>query len=69
MLVLQRLLAALVVGAIFGWAMSTRLPLYPAVLSGVAAGVFMAASLFLIERAERREGGRRGERASDEQGA
>jgi hypothetical protein len=56
---LRHLLVSLVVGALFGWAMSTKFPTYPSVLGGVTAAGFMVGSLAFVEHSERRALSRR----------
>lgn len=62
---LRRAILCLVVGGLFGWAMSTKFPTPHAVLSGIAAGAFMQGSLAYFDRADRRELARRSEDAEE----
>ena len=57
---------SLVVGALFGWVMSTKIPIYPALLSGAGAAVFMGGSFAYIEHTERRALTRRLENANEQ---
>jgi 1,4-dihydroxy-2-naphthoate octaprenyltransferase len=52
---LRAALLSLVVGGLFGWALSTKFPVYIAALSGTAAAAFMHAGSIYNERVERRQ--------------
>lgn len=67
MLAIRYLVISLLVGALFGWVMSTKFHTHHAFLLAAAATVFMGGSLAYIERHERRNPGRRaqGEEARD----
>jgi hypothetical protein len=64
-MILRHLLISLVVGALFGWALSTKYPSHPALIAGAAAAAFMAGSLAFIEQSERRTLSRRVEASED----
>lgn len=55
MAMVRRLAISLLVGAMFGWAMSAKFPIYPALLASAAAAVVMAGWLVRLDQAERRE--------------
>jgi hypothetical protein len=52
---LRAALLSLVVGGLFGWALSTKFPVHIAALSGTAAAAFMHAGSIYNERLERRQ--------------
>jgi hypothetical protein len=52
---LRTIVLSLIVGALFGWAFSTKFPAHAAVLSGTAAAAFMYGGIILSERIDRRE--------------
>jgi len=59
-------LLSLVVGGLFGWALSTKFPVHIAALSGTAAAAFMHAGSIYNERIERRHALARRAAGSDE---
>lgn len=66
---LRRLILCLVVGGLFGWAMSTKFPAPHAVIGGLAAGAVMQGSLAYFDRVDRREMARRTEDTDDSEAA
>lgn len=56
MKILRRLLFSLLVGGLFGWAISTRLSIPFAVVSAAVATAFMYGGFAYSDWAERREG-------------
>jgi hypothetical protein len=53
---LRNIVLSLIVGGLFSWAMTTKLPLHVAALSGTAAAAFMYGGFVVNDRLERREG-------------
>lgn len=60
---LRNIILSLIVGALFGWAFSTKFPAHAAILSGTAAAAFMYGGIVLSARMDRRES--RARRAGD----
>lgn len=54
MKILQTIVLSLAIGAIFGWAFSTKFPVHIAAWSGAAAAAFMFGGLAIVDRIERR---------------
>ena len=61
---LRTIVLSLIVGALFGWAFSTKFPTHAAILSGTAAAAFMYGGTVVADRMDRRES--RARRAVDE---
>ncbi len=54
MKILRGLVLSLIIGALFGWAFSTRVPAHAAALGGTAVAAYMYGSFVFIDRADRR---------------
>lgn len=52
---IRAVLLSLVVGGLFGWALSTKFPVHVAALSGTAAAAVMHGGNLYSERLERRQ--------------
>jgi hypothetical protein len=52
---LRNIILSLIVGALFGWAFSTKFPTQAAILSGSAAAAFMYGGITVSARLDRRE--------------
>ena len=52
---LRNIILSLIVGALFGWAFSTKFPPHAAILSGTAAAAFMYGGITVSARMDRRE--------------
>ena len=55
MKILRYITLSLIVGALFGWALSTKFPTHAAVMSGTAAAAFMYGGIVVSARMDRRE--------------
>jgi hypothetical protein len=64
----RNIILSLIVGGLFGWALSTKLPTPAAAFSGTAAAVFMFAGITVSARMDRREDRERRSRNSEELG-
>ena len=64
----RNIILSLLVGALFGWAFSTKFPAQAAVLSGAAAAAFMYGGIVVSARLDRRESRARRAAAYDEAG-
>jgi uncharacterized membrane protein YoaK (UPF0700 family) len=53
--ILRNIILSLIVGALFGWAFSTKFPAHAAILSGTAAAAFMYGGIVVSARLDRRE--------------
>jgi hypothetical protein len=65
---LRNVILSLLVGALFGWAFSTKYPAEVAILSGAAAAAFMYGGIVVSARLDRRESRARRAAAYDEAG-
>ena len=55
MKVLRNITLSLIVGALFGWGLSTKFPTHAAIMSGTAAAAFMYGVVVVSARMDRRE--------------
>ena len=55
MKILRNIVLALIVGGLFAWAMSMKMPVHAAALSGSGAAAFMYGGFVFNDRLERRE--------------
>jgi hypothetical protein len=55
MKVLRYITLSLIVGALFGWALSTKFPTHASIMSGTAAAAFMYGGIVASARLDRRE--------------
>lgn len=69
MKILRFIVFSLVVGALFGWAMTTKFSTCSAVASGTAASAFMLGGMIYNDRIERREMAQRSKENEEEAGA
>ena len=52
---LRNIVLSLIVGGLFGWALSTQFPTHAAILAGTAAAAFVYGGIIVSGRMDRRE--------------